>query len=184
MSPSDIFYTDFDGSFTVYATSAFLGLMATDNLNALDIGFSPDYMWDMTQVARLAEEWLTQDCTAENFWCTYKDFDQSGEIDHFDLAFLANLWLIHKEIPEEEEPALWFSCWESSRQCHGDVDGDGWVGLDDLQELILVFGYNYGHPQYNPCCDFNRDLLVDDDDRDIIETYFNSVPPADCPTEP
>ena len=36
-SPGDVFYTRFDGSFSIYALASDIGLMESDNLNALDI---------------------------------------------------------------------------------------------------------------------------------------------------
>lgn len=38
LSPAQIFYSSFDGSFSTFASSSAMGLLATDNVDALDIG--------------------------------------------------------------------------------------------------------------------------------------------------
>ena len=59
----------------------------------------------------------------------------------------------------------------------GDVDGDGTVEKDDLDELNEAYGSEPGDPNWNPYCDFNGDDKVDVlDFFDLGKNYGESVP--------
>ncbi len=48
--------------------------------------------------------------------------------------------------------------------CHGDVDGNGGIDLDDLACLLSSYGTDHTDPDYNSVCDFNGAGQVDLDD--------------------
>ncbi len=84
------------------------------------------------------------------------------------------------------ESILWFDCWNCLTQCHGDANCDGIVNLADMATLVNAFGGIYPYPPYDPCADFNHDLMVNDLDQMIMMEYFQSPipPPYDCPQGP
>lgn len=70
------------------------------------------------------------------------DIDRDGDVDDFDLRRL------------EQRPA-------------GDLNGDGWVTMDDYPWFQTALGSSVGDPQYIAAADYNDDGQVDEDDRDI-----------------
>jgi hypothetical protein len=82
---------------------------------------------------------------------------------------------------------LWFDCWDNARQCHGDADGQCFlgkcVGLGDMNILKLMYPLPvyYYEFRYDPCADFNRDGVIDNRDVAILEYWLNKIVPADCP---
>ncbi|MHC4742487.1 MAG: hypothetical protein ACYS8Z_11285 [Planctomycetota bacterium] len=79
---------------------------------------------------------------------------------------------------------IWFDCWDCPTQCHGDADCDGRVNMTELG--MFVARWKMKDPPYEPCLDFNHDLVIDYRDEDIMQRWLNTkpwgpVPPADCP---
>ena len=50
----------------------------------------------------------------------------------------------------------------------GDLDGDGDVDFDDLNQLLAVYGLCVGEPGYNPEADLDGDLCVGFDDLNLL----------------
>jgi outer membrane protein assembly factor BamB len=46
----------------------------------------------------------------------------------------------------------------------GDINADGYVGIDDIFEVALHFGTETGQPNYDPVCDINDDGYIGIDD--------------------
>jgi hypothetical protein len=135
----------------------------------------------------LRANWLL---TEPNIINTVSDTNRDGSVDIFDAIQVAQHWLEECWVPPP-----WQGCWENPRQCHGDADGtftgkdvDGhrkWVTLVDLVILDAAWGTSYPEPEYDPCPDFNRDGDVDQDDSNIMATWWlRTDVPADCPTVP
>ncbi|MHC4332949.1 MAG: DUF7901 domain-containing protein [Planctomycetota bacterium] len=83
-----------------------------------------------------------------------------------------------------------FACWGPTwpYQCHGDADnmasGPFRVAASDLSILRTALGGSYGNPviPYNACSDFDRNLVVDHKDLDILKEWYARIGvPADCP---
>jgi hypothetical protein len=84
-----------------------------------------------------------------------------------------------------------FECWGPTwpYQCHGDADNMETMMLRvytaDLSILKDAMGGSYGNlgpPLYNACADFDRNLVVDHKDLDILREWFaKPVVPGDCP---
>ena len=191
-SAADVFYTDFDGTFWLYASAGFLGLAATDNLNALDISLTMRDYCTWAGLNAFAHEWL-EDCDQENDWCNQYDMDFSGSVANEDYALLAGLW--PPAMPPEpnepnDPPPVWYSCWDIPRQCHGDADGEqhrmGYsVYTRDLAIFTAAYDTNDGDFLYNPCADYDRDYDVDRYDQIVLETWWKVLDvPADCPGRP
>ncbi len=72
------------------------------------------------------------------------------------------------------------ACWYSPTQCHGDSDGDGYVGTADYGALSDALYTNYGCPDYNACVDFDRDGDVDNNDFAILQDNWFEYPDTNC----
>jgi len=99
-------------------------------------------------------------------WQWEELYDQTGDSE--DMSFMLFTW-------------PWPPCWGSLTQCHGDVDGDGWVKASDFLALKASWYKCYPDPDYNPCADFDRDGCVKASDFLILKAYWYLSPPADCP---
>jgi len=102
----------------------------------------------------------------EPAWQWEELYDQTGLSE--DMSFMLFTW-------------PWPPCWGSLTQCHGDVDGDGWVKASDFLALKASWYKCYPHPAYNPCADFDRDGCVKASDFLILKAYWYLSPPADGP---
>ncbi|MHC4575322.1 MAG: right-handed parallel beta-helix repeat-containing protein, partial [Planctomycetota bacterium] len=71
-------------------------------------------------------------------------------------------------------------CWNWPTQCHGDADGNGFVGGADFLAMKNAWYAVYPDPNYNPCADFDRDGQVKGSDFLILKEYWYTSPPADC----
>ncbi len=74
------------------------------------------------------------------------------------------------------------ACWNFATQCHGDVDGNGFVDTSDWPTYRDGFGKcspDAGY-QANICADFNRDGCINTNDWPMFRDNFNSNVPADC----
>lgn len=82
---------------------------------------------------------------------------------------------------------MWFDCWDNARQCHGDADGQCFLGKCVTTADINIFKacgplpVYYYEFCYDPCADFNRDGVIDYRDVAILEYWLNKIVPADCP---
>ena len=56
----------------------------------------------------------------------------------------------------------------------GDVNGDGYVGIDDINETAIAFGSYPNHPRWNVYADLNQDNYVGVDDVFAVATHFGS----------
>ena len=73
-------------------------------------------------------------------------------------------------------------CWDCLTQCHGDVDCDGVVDIDDFYPFKDAFGSIYPHANYDPCADFDRNGDVDIDDfYTFKDSFIVTGVPGDCP---
>jgi parallel beta-helix repeat protein len=54
----------------------------------------------------------------------------------------------------------------------GDLNGDDYVGIDDLFAAAVSFGSELGHPRWNPEADLNQDRYVGIDDIFVIASRF------------
>ena len=54
----------------------------------------------------------------------------------------------------------------------GDLNGDGYVGIDDIFEAGQSFGAEPGHPRWNVDADMNQDEYIGIDDIFIIASHF------------
>jgi hypothetical protein len=153
-----------------------------------DVDFN-DFDW-------LGSEWSMAGCIEPN-WCGGADIDKNSVVNFRDLKWLSYNWLI----TYEPQTALWFDCWTMPYQCYGDVDGlaggsskTGFyhVTPEDLSILMQLWDPSKGWPRYpsatyNPCADFNRDFVINDNDVDIADTYLqvlDSDLPGTCPACP
>lgn len=73
------------------------------------------------------------------------------------------------------------ACWSYPTQCHGDVDGNGNVDIDDFYPFKDAYGTSSGDADYDPCADFDHDGDVDIDDFYPFKDNYGTSPPADCP---
>lgn len=98
LSEADVFFTDFNGSFWLYASSADLGLVGPpqpgkDNVDALDVlvpaDANLDGLVDLLDLTILANNW-TQSPRA---W-TQANFNTDLVVDLLDLTILANNWAL------------------------------------------------------------------------------------------
>jgi hypothetical protein len=137
--------------------------------------------------ATFAKQWLRDDCNSPD-WCGGLDLDASGSVDYNDLRIFGESWLS----PFASEP-IWFSCWDCPYQCHGDADcqEEGFFKYRVYNNDVLIIeavhhgdgGWPslYTAPNYDPRADFDRDCDVDDDDVDILNSWFKVKPvPGDC----
>jgi hypothetical protein len=107
LSPGDIFFTDFNGSFALYASAIDLGLnvaagaIGSDNVDALTV-LAPgdatlDGRIDVSDLARLAGNWGM--AGGAQWWDA--DFTGDGNVNVSDLAVLAGNWNMSTEpMPE------------------------------------------------------------------------------------
>jgi hypothetical protein len=54
----------------------------------------------------------------------------------------------------------------------GDLNGDDYVGIDDVFTAAVSFGSELGHPRWNPEADLNQDHYVGIDDIFMIASRF------------
>jgi hypothetical protein len=134
---------------------------------------------DFMDFGWFGDEWQTIGCQAPD-WCGGTDIDKSGVVDVNDLKMFADTWLN----PYSTLSMPWFDCWTRPYQCYGDVDGAAsagrYVGVSDL---TIFNGIRYGrcypcrYPSlfYNPCADFNRDFVINDNDANILQANFGKA---------
>lgn len=73
------------------------------------------------------------------------------------------------------------ACWDYSRHCYGDTDGDNDVDIDDFYPFKDSYDTVDGvDADYNPCADFDSDGDVDIDDFYPFKDNYDSIPPV-CP---
>jgi hypothetical protein len=89
-SPADVFFTDFSGSYAVYASAADLGLLPTDNVDALEVALTGDANLDgsvdLLDLVTIAINWDTM--PALDTW-GMGDFDGNGVVGLSDLVLIA-----------------------------------------------------------------------------------------------
>jgi hypothetical protein len=56
-----------------------------------------------------------------------------------------------------------------------DVNGDGYVGVDDIVLVAEHFGFGPGHPDWNPIHDINNDDYVGVDDIVLVAEHFGET---------
>jgi hypothetical protein len=66
---------------------------------------------------------------------------------------------------------------ESSPECVGDINGDGFRDFSDFNLLVSAYGSQIGDPEYDPACDLNDDGFVDFSDFNLLSSLYG-VP---CP---
>lgn len=59
----------------------------------------------------------------------------------------------------------------------GDVNGDGYVGVDDIFEIASHFGQQLGEPKFNPNCDLTDDDYIGIDDIFTAAKHFGQEYP-------
>jgi len=59
----------------------------------------------------------------------------------------------------------------------GDINGDGYVGIDDIFTVAFHFGAEAGQPGYDPICDINGDGYIGIDDLFIAASHFGQENP-------
>jgi hypothetical protein len=59
----------------------------------------------------------------------------------------------------------------------GDVNADGYVGIDDIFEVAIHFGSELGHPRYDIYCDLNEDNYIGIDDIFTAASHFGQEDP-------
>ncbi len=125
LSAADIFVTDFSGINMLYLPSTALGMLPTDNIDAIDV-----------------EIW----------------------VDASSIEIFEEIW---------EVPAV-----------QGDLDGDGFVGLNDLD--LILNNWNLTVPPGDPLADPNGDGFIGLADLDIVLNNWNNgvPPPASTIPEP
>jgi len=57
--------------------------------------------------AKFATKWLNQGCSEANGWCSGADFTFDSKVNAFDLALLADCWLVRDTTPPVPNPAEW-----------------------------------------------------------------------------
>ncbi|MHC4889482.1 MAG: FG-GAP repeat protein [Planctomycetota bacterium] len=147
----------------------------------IDSGIEGDCTVGYSDLDIIVDKWLLSDCCEPN-WCDGADIDHSGFVDMNDYAHLAIDWL-NCGNPFDGNcdcPRPWPDCWDYPTQCYGDADGDGFVGGSDFILLQPIFGCTYLDGCYNPCVDFDRNLMIDIVDQNILMNNMNSSPPTDC----
>jgi hypothetical protein len=82
----------------------------------------------------------------------------------------------------DEVSTLNGNCWECPTQCHGDADCSGYVDQTDSDIFTAAYGTHYGDPNYNPCADFDRNGDVNVADQQIMQSWWHTHPPANCPS--
>ncbi|MFC2085457.1 DUF6073 family protein, partial [Bacteroidota bacterium] len=134
-SPADIFFTNFNGSFSLYTTAAMLGLLSTDNIDAMDCQILVDIP-------------DTTGCIGIDVWPG--DADNNGEVHVYDVLFLG-LYYNKTGASRPVGGCLWEAqcCpadppWTPANAVYADCNGDGIVNAAD----VLCIGLNYGntHP--------------------------------------
>ncbi len=83
-----------------------------------------------------------------NYWDDYWGQDQDGD-------GIGDTLLPHREV--DWYPLMW-------KWFPGDLDGDGYVGSNDLAIFSDAYGSQMGDPNYNPIADLDYDCDVDFDD--------------------
>jgi hypothetical protein len=80
------------------------------------------------------------------------------------------------------DPSVWETFWSM-----GDVNHDGYINYKDLDLIWAAYGSYPGHPNWNPDCDLNKDLVINTQDVTIcarnqgndIWTY-SGMPPQEA----
>ena len=110
------------------------------------------------------------------------DINRDYSVDLFDFSELAYLWLECGNPYDQSCNGLtpWPDCWNYPTWCYGDADGDGYVGDDDFAIYQSAFQMVYPDPLYNPCADFNQDVVVNVDDWPVMRDWYGKYPPTDC----
>lgn len=153
----------------------------------LDTDLNDDCYVDWSDLVIITDQWLAADC-CEPDWCRGADSDEDKDVDFLDFSIFAGWWL---ECGNPLDPACecaqevpWQECWNCRTQCHGDANCDWFVNVTDFMILTNAWETRYPEPEYDPRADFNRDGAVDYYDQQILEEWWASSPPADCPTQP
>lgn len=69
-----------------------------------------DKLVNFEDLALMGDQWGRSDCSVENFWCSFADLDQSGNVDPCDLLALVSHW---REVYVPEEIVMAFDDFES-----------------------------------------------------------------------
>jgi hypothetical protein len=59
----------------------------------------------------------------------------------------------------------------------GDVNGDGFVGIDDIYSVAYAFGSYLGHMRWNEYADLNQDKYIGIDDLFLAAQHFGTESP-------
>jgi hypothetical protein len=110
------------------------------------------------------------------------DFSRDQRVDTIDLMELLYWWAQYPPHDCNCPPSgmLWPACWTSPTQCHGDANWDGFVDESDQSLLESSLMACYGHDNYNPCADFDRNGIVNAADFAIMVTYWHQHPVPNC----
>ncbi len=117
-----------------------------------------------------------------------------GFVDFLDLAVFVENWLLDLicTMPQEEcfpsthpDYANWVTvgkpdCWCCPTQCNGDTNCDGVVDDGDLLPIQPLIGVVYPDPSYNPCFDLDHNLRINLADLNIMNDWYNQIPPSNC----
>jgi hypothetical protein len=70
-----------------------------------------------------------------------------------------------------------FICGIFEMRLFGDVNGDGYVGIDDIYTVAHAFGSYLGHTRWNEYADLNQDEYIGIDDLFSVARHFGTESP-------
>lgn len=62
---------------------------------------------------------------------------------------------------------------------YGDIDGNGWVGVSDLNILLCSYNKKKGDAKYRADADLNHDGVISNGDLNILLHHFGTAVPAE-----
>lgn len=177
----------------VFKTPAELGLLTSDDLNAITAydpgpGGCGDYDRDgevgAGDFAQLALYYMDPACSSPGNWCSEIDLDDDGSVTDTDVIKFSRFWLKQLNSDPNDPWPHWFEEWDCPTQCKGDADCSGGSTPVDFSDFLIyksAENTSLGDAFYDPRADFSRNLTVDNEDYLIYQAWFLSGSvPTDC----
>lgn len=154
--------------------------------------FVPDFVCpdgvDVFDLAFFVERWLAE-CDETNNFCNCTDINYDELVNFRDFGIFGSSW--NGQLKSDCFPSnhpdypTWVAvgkpdCWCCPTQCHGDVNCDGVVDDRDANPIVPLIGTIWPDPRYNPCFDFDHNGRINLIDLEIIRSYYQRVPLANC----
>jgi len=92
----------------------------------------------------------------------------------------AGMWQVYIADLAPSDTATWIDyrlVFHGTPACPGDLDGDGQIGLADVEALLLTYRACEGEPEFDPAADLNNDRCIDLADLAWVLSVFGQ----DCP---